>query len=70
MSDAAAMVLLLSVFILLNVLYVLSLMYISLSRNDGENTYNTVKEVKRVGATLRKPQEGNRNNAVLRIRSG
>ena len=44
--NAAAMVLLLSVFILLNVLYVLSLMYISLSRNEEENTYNTVKKEK------------------------
>ena len=47
MSDAAAMVLLLSVFILLNVLYVLSLMYISLSRNEEENTYDTVKKEKK-----------------------
>ena len=46
MSDTGAMILILSVFMLLNILYVLALMSISLPRNNDENEDVAVEEAK------------------------
>lgn len=46
MSDTGAMILILLVFMLLNILYVLALMSISLPRNNDENEDVVVEEAK------------------------
>ena len=61
MSDTGAMIMILSVFMLLNVLYVLALMSISLPQNEEDN--EDIKEERKAQCNLTKVTERNRNSA-------
>ena len=61
MSDTGAMIMILSVFMLLNVLYVLALMSISLPQNEEDN--EDIMEERKAQCNLTKVTERNRNIA-------
>ena len=62
MSDTGAMIMILSVFMLLNVLYVLALMSISLPQNEEDNE-DKIEEERKAQCNLTKVTERNRNSA-------
>ena len=62
MSDTGAMIMILSVFMLLNVLYVLALMSISLPQNEEDNEDN-IEEERKSQCNLTKVTERNGNSA-------